>query len=59
MRRFEMIITRGRGIKENKYFRANNIGSLVGTAKDMMEDDWTIKNIMIVNTVTGEIEIVR
>ena len=58
MRRFELQIKRGRNI-ETRVMRANQIGSLVGMAQDMMAEDNSIKNIMIVNTVTGEIEIVK
>ena len=58
MKRFEMIIQRASG-KEYKYFRANNIGSLVGMAQDMIEEDWSIKHIMIRDMHSSEIEIVK
>ena len=58
MKRYEMIIQRASG-KEYKYFRAVQINSLVGMAEDMMEDDWSIKHIMIRNINSSEIEIVK
>ena len=53
-----MIIKTNAG-NEYKYFRANNINSLVGLAEDMMEDDWSIKHIMIRDMHSTEIEIVK
>ena len=58
MKRFEMIIKTNAG-NEYKYFRANNINSLVGLAEDMMEQDWSIKHIMIRDMHSSEIEIVK
>ena len=58
LKRYEMIIQRASG-KEYKYFRAVQINSLVGMAEDMMEDDWSIKHIMIRNINSSEIEIVK
>ena len=58
LKRYEFIITRASG-KEYKYFRAVQINSLVGMAEDMMEDDWSIKHIMIRNMNSSEIEIVK
>ena len=58
MKHYEMIIKTNAG-NEYKYFRANNINSLVGLAEDMMEDDWTIKHIMIRDMHSTEIEIVE
>ena len=58
MKHYEMIITTNSG-KEYKYFRANNINSLVGLAEDMMEDDWSIKHIMIRDMNSTEMEIVK
>lgn len=58
MKRYEMIIQRASG-KEYKYMRAVQINSLVGLAEDMMEDDWSIKHIMIRNMNSTEIEIVK
>lgn len=58
MKRFEMIIQTNAG-KQYKYFRANNIGSLVGMAQDMIEEDWSIKHIMIRDMHSSEIEIVK
>ena len=46
MKRYEMIIQRASG-KEYKYFRAVQINSLVGMAEDMLEDDYSIKHILI------------
>ena len=58
MKRYEMIIQTNAG-KQYKYFRANNIGSLVGMAQDMIEEDWSIKHIMIRDMHSSEIEIVK
>ena len=58
LKRYEFIITRASG-KEYKYFRAVQINSLVGMAEDMMEDDWSIKHIMIRDMHSSEIEIVK
>ena len=58
MKKYEMIIQRASG-KEYKYFRAVQINSLVGMAEDMMEQDWSIKHIMIRNINSSEIEIVK
>ena len=58
MKRYEMIITRASG-KEYKYMRAVQINSLVGMAEDMMEDDWSIKHIMIRDMNSTEMEIVK
>lgn len=58
MKRYEMIIKTNAG-NEYKYFRANNIGSLVGMAQDMIEEDWRIKHIMIRDMHSSEIEIVK
>ena len=58
MKRYEMIIKTNAG-NEYKYFRANNIGSLVGMAQDMIEEDWSIKHIMIRDMHSSEIEIVK
>ena len=58
MKRYEMIIKTNAG-NEYKYFRANNIGSLVGLAQDMIEEDWSIKHIMIRDIHSSEIEIVK
>lgn len=58
MRRFELQIRRGRQV-ETRVMRANQIGSLVGMAQDMMKEDFSISNIVVTNLVTGEIEIVR
>ena len=58
MKRYEMIIQTNAG-KQYKYFRANNIGSLVGMARDMIEEDWSIKHIMIRDMHSSEIEIVK
>ena len=57
-KRYEMIIKTNAG-NEYKYFRANNIGSLVGMAQDMIEEDWSIKHIMIRDMHSSEIEIVK
>ena len=58
MKKYEMIIQRASG-KEYKYFRAVQINSLVGMAEDMMEDDWSIKNIFIRDMNSTEMEIVK
>ena len=58
MKRYEMIIQRASG-KEYKYMRAVQISSLVGLAEDMLEDDWSIKHIMIRDMHSSEIEIVK
>lgn len=58
MKRFEMIIQTNAG-KQYKYFKANNINSLVGLAEDMLEEDWSIKHIMIRDMHSSEIEIVK
>ena len=58
MKRYEMIIQTNAG-KQYKYFRANNINSLVGLAEDMIEEDWSIKHIMIRDMHSSEIEIVK
>lgn len=58
MKRYEMIIQRASG-KEYKYMRAVQISSLVGLAEDMMEDDWSIKHIMIRDMNSTEMEIVK
>ena len=58
MKRYEMIIQRASG-KEYKYMRAVQINSLVGMAEDMMEDDWSIKHIMIRDMNSTEMEIVK
>lgn len=58
MKRYEMIIQRASG-KEYKYMRAVQINSLVGLAEDMMEDDWSIKHIMIRDMHSTEMEIVK
>lgn len=58
MKKYEMIIKTNAG-NEYKYFRANNINSLVGMAEDMMEDDWSIKNIFIRDMNSTEMEIVK
>ena len=55
MKRYEMIIKTNAG-NEYKYFKANNINSLVGLAEDMMEDDWSIKHIMIRDITEQEID---
>ena len=53
-----MIIQRASG-KEYKYMRAVQISSLVGLAEDMLEDDWSIKHIMIRDMNSTEMEIVK
>ena len=58
MKRYEMIIQRASG-KEYKYMRAVQISSLVGLAEDMLEDDWSIKHIMIRDMNSTEMEIVK
>ena len=58
LKRYEMIIQRASG-KEYKYFRAVQSNSLVGMAEDMMEDDWSIKNIFIRDMNSTEMEIVK
>ena len=58
LKRYEMIIQRASG-KEYKYMRAVQISSLVGLAEDMMEQDWSIKHIMIRDMHSSEIEIVK
>ena len=58
LKRYEMIIQRASG-KEYKYMRAVQISSLVGLAEDMMEDDWSIKHIMIRDMHSTEMEIVK
>ena len=58
MKHYERIIKTNAG-NEYKYFRANNINSLVGLADDMMNDDWSIKHIMIRDMHSTEIEIVK
>ena len=58
LKRYEMIIQRASG-KEYKYMRAVQINSLVGLAEDMMEDDWSIKHIMIRDMNSTEMEIVK
>ena len=58
MKRYEMIILRASG-KEYKYMRAVQISSLVGLAEDMLEDDWSIKHIMIRDMNSTEMEIVK
>ena len=58
LKKYEFIITRASG-KEYKYFRAVQINSLVGMAEDMMEDDWSIKNIFIRDIHSSEIAIVK
>ena len=58
LKRYEMIIQRASG-KEYKYMRAVQISSLVGLAEDMMEDDWSIKNIFIRDMNSTEMEIVK
>lgn len=58
MKRYEMIIQRASG-KEYKYMRAVQISSLVGLAEDMLEDDWSIKHIMIRDMHSTEMEIVK
>ena len=58
MKHYEMIIKTNTG-NEYKYFKANNINSLVGLAEDMMEEDWSIKHIMIRDMHSSEIEIVK
>ena len=58
LKRYEMIIQRASG-KEYKYMRAVQISSLVGLAEDMMEDDWSIKHIMIRDMNSTEMEIVK
>ena len=58
MKRYEMIIQRASG-KEYKYMRAVQISSLVGLAEDMLEDDYSIKNIFIRDMNSTEMEIVK
>ena len=58
LKRYEMIIKTNAG-NEYKYFKANNINSLVGLAEDMLQDDWSIKHIMIRDMHSSEIEIVK
>ena len=58
LKRYEMIIQRASG-KEYKYMRAVQISSLVGLAEDMLEDDWSIKHIMIRDMHSTEMEIVK
>lgn len=58
MKRYEMIIKTNAG-NEYKYFKANNINSLVGLAEDMLEDDYSIKNIFIRDMNSTEMEIVK
>ena len=58
MKKYEMIIQRASG-KEYKYMRAVQISSLVGLAEDMLEDDWSIKHIMIRDMNSTEMEIVK
>ena len=58
LKRYEMIIQRASG-KEYKYMRAVQISSLVGLAEDMLEDDWSIKHIMIRDMNSTEMEIVK
>ena len=58
MKHYEMIIKTNAG-NEYKYFKVNNINSLVGLAEDMLQDDWSIKHIMIRDMHSSEIEIVK
>lgn len=58
MRRFRLEIRRGKEV-ETRVMRANNIGSLVGMAQDMIRDDFSIKTITVIDLVTDELIVVR
>ena len=59
MKRYELTINRGRRTpQEHKIMRANNIGSLVGMAQDMMEEDYNICTITIMEPTYKEYEVV-
>ena len=59
MKRYELTINKGRRTpQEHKIMRANNIGSLVGLARDMMEEDYNICTITIMGPTYKEYEVV-
>ena len=59
MKRFEITINKGRRTpQEHKIMRANNIGSLVGMAQDMLQDDDDIYAITIMGPTYKEYEVV-
>ena len=60
MKRYEITINRGRRTpQEHKIMRANNIGSLVGMAQDMLEQDDNICAIIIMGPTYKEYEVVE
>ena len=60
MKRYELVIKRGRRTPdEHRIMRANNIGSLVGLAQDMMKEDDSINVITIMGVTHNEFEIVE
>ena len=59
MKRYELTINKGRRTpQEHKIMRANNIGSLVGMAQDMLQDDDNICAITIMGPTYKEYEVV-
>ena len=59
MKRYELTINRGRRTpQEHKIYRANNIGSLVGMAQDMLAEDDNICAITIMGPTYKEYEVV-
>ena len=60
MKRYEVVIKRGRRTPdEHRIMRANNIGSLVGMAHDMLKQDDDICVITIMGPTYKEYEIVE
>ena len=59
MKRYELVINKGRRTpQEHKIYRANNIGSLVGMAQDMLAEDDNICVITIMGPTYKEYEVV-
>lgn len=58
MKRYKLIFKVGTKTQE-RYMRAVNVSSLIAQAEDWMKQNYTIDSITIINTVTGEIEIVK
>ena len=60
LKRYELTINRGRRTpQEHKIMRANNIGSLVALAQDMLEQDDNICVITIMGPTYKEYEVVE
>ena len=59
MKRYELVIKRGRRNIESKIVRANKMSSIVAECEDLLNKDTKITGIMITDMITDEVIIVK